>query len=220
MVSKPAWIDPVCSSAKDVSRVCVFFLGSRQRSTTRTSGLLAFAFGSFSSFKFFVFHSSVLSTVFLGILVMALKFDGLVEPYTGCEGTEEWDDFWQKFLVLADISGWNSSKRMARLPLFSKADAFKVFSKLPESSKADEYQLPGVMRRSFSVSPGTAFKSFKERKMRFDEMPHVFGADLRRLLELAGRVQLTTTRFCWNSFCMDCPRSSKRSFAFCLHDSR
>ena len=26
---------------------------------------------------------------------MALKFDGLVEPYTGCEGTEEWDDFWQ-----------------------------------------------------------------------------------------------------------------------------
>ena len=39
---------------------------------------------------------------------MALKFDGLVEPYTGREGTEEWDDFRQKFLVLADISGWNS----------------------------------------------------------------------------------------------------------------
>ena len=89
---------------------------------------------------------------------MALKFDGLVEPYTGREGTEEWDDFWQKFLVLADISGWNSSKRMARLPLFLKGDAFKVFSKLPESLKADESQLPGVMRRSFSVSPGTAFK--------------------------------------------------------------
>ena len=85
-----------------------FFLGSRQRST---SGLLAF--GSFSSVKFF--FQSVLSTVFLGILVMALKFDGLVEPYTGHEGTDEWDDFWQKFLVLADISGWNSSKRMARL---------------------------------------------------------------------------------------------------------
>ena len=54
---------------------------------------------------FFFFFQSVLSTVFLGILVMALKFDGLVEPYTGREGTEEWDDFWQKFLVLADISG-------------------------------------------------------------------------------------------------------------------
>ena len=40
---------------------------------------------------------------------MALKFDGLVEPYTCREGTKEWDDFWQKFLVLADISGWNSS---------------------------------------------------------------------------------------------------------------
>ena len=60
---------------------------------------------------------------------MALKFDELVQPYTGREGTEEWDDFWQKFLVLADISGWNSSKRMARLPLFLKGDAFKVFSK-------------------------------------------------------------------------------------------
>ena len=159
-----------------------FFLGSRQRST---SGLLAF--GSFSSFKFFFFQS-ILSTVFLGILVMALKFDGLVEPYTGREGTEDWDDFWQKFLVLADISGWNSSKRMARLPLFLKGDAFKVFSKLPESLKADESQLPGVMRRSFSVSPGTAFKAFKERKMRVDEMPDVFVADLRRLLELAGHV--------------------------------
>ena len=89
---------------------------------------------------------------------MALKFDGLVERYTGREGTEEWDDYWQKFLVLADISGWNSSKRMARLPLFLKGDAFKVFSKLPESLKADESQLSGVMRRSFSVSPGTAFK--------------------------------------------------------------
>ena len=119
---------------------------------------------------------------------MALKFDGLVEPYTGRAGTEDWDDFWQKFLVLADISGWNSSKRMARLPLFLKGDAFKVFSKLPESLKADESQLPGVMRRSFSVSPGTAFKSFKERKMRVDEMPDVFVADLRRLLELAGHV--------------------------------
>ena len=104
------------------------------------------------------------------------------------EGTEDWDDFWQKFLVVADISGWNSSKRMARLPLFLKGDAFKVFSKLPESLKADESQLPGVMRRSFSVSPGTAFKSFKERKMRVDEMPDVFVADLRRLLELAGHV--------------------------------
>ena len=67
-------------------------------------------------------------------------------------------------------------------------DAFKVFSKLPESLQADESQLPGVMRRSFSVSPGTAFKSFKERKMRVDEMPDVFVADLRRLLELAGHV--------------------------------
>ena len=100
----------------------------------------------------------------------------------------------KSFFVLADISGWNSSKRMARLPLFLKGDAFKVFSKLPESLKADESQLPGVMRRSFSfsflfsVSPGTAFKSFKERKMRVDEMPDVFVADLRRLLELAGHV--------------------------------
>ena len=163
--------------------MCIFFcfLGSRQRST---SGLLAF--GSFSSFKFF--FQSVLSTVSLGILVMALKFDGLVEPYTGREGTEEWDDFWQKFLVLAGISGWNSSKRMARLPLFLKGDAFKVFSKLPESLKADESQLPGVMKRSFSVSPELLKVSFKERKMRVDEMPDVFVADLRRLLELAGHV--------------------------------
>ena len=77
---------------------------------------------------------------------------------------------------------------MAHLPLFLKGVAFKVFSKLPESMKADESKLPGVMRRSFSVSPGTAFKSFKERKMRFDEMPDVYVADLRCLLKLAGHV--------------------------------
>ena len=89
---------------------------------------------------------------------MELKFDGLVEPYTGREGIEEWDDFWQKFLLPADISRWNSSKRMVHLPPFLKGDAFKVFPKLPESLKADESQLPGMIRRSVSVSPGTAFK--------------------------------------------------------------
>ena len=62
---------------------------------------------------------------------MALKFDGLVEPYTGREGTEDWDDFWQKFLVLADISGWNSSKRMARLPLFLKVMPSRFFRSCP-----------------------------------------------------------------------------------------
>ena len=71
---------------------------------------------------------------------------------------------------------------------------FFLGSKLPESLKADESQLPGVMRRSFSVSPGTAFKSLKERKMRVDEMPDVFVADLRRLLELAGHVPTDNDR--------------------------
>ena len=33
---------------------------------------------------------------------MALKIDGLVEPYTGCECTEEWDDFWQNPEDMAD----------------------------------------------------------------------------------------------------------------------
>ena len=93
---------------------------------------------------------------------MALKFDGLDEPYTGHEGTEEWDDFWQKFLVLADISGWNSSKRMARLPLFLKGDAFRVFSTLPGSLKADESQLPDVMRRLFFAKSLTEIINTKE----------------------------------------------------------
>ena len=122
---KPAWIDPVCSSAIDVSRV--YFFPRVSSTVDEWSSGLWFVL----EFQVFFFFQSILSTVFYGILVMALKFDGLVEPYTGREGTEDWDDFLQKFLVLADISGWNSSKRMARLPLFLKGDAFKVFRSCP-----------------------------------------------------------------------------------------
>ena len=101
MVPKPAWIDPVCSSAIDVSRVFfVFFFSGLVNGRrvvfwplVRSRVSIFFVFSRFSP------------QFFRGILVMALKFDGLVEPYTGREGTEDWDDFWQKFLVLADISG-------------------------------------------------------------------------------------------------------------------
>ena len=86
--------------------------------------------------------------------------------------------------------------------------------------KADEAQLPGVMRRSFSVNPGTAFKSFQERKMRVGEIPDVFVAYLRRLLELAGHVPTEDDPVFFEQFGMDCPRSSRRSFAFRLQDSR
>ena len=58
--------------------------------------------------------------------------------------------------------------------------------------------------------------------MRVDEMPDVFVADLRRLLELAGHVPTDDDRdpVLLEQFCMDCPRSSRRSFDFRLQDSR
>ena len=50
-------------------------------------------------------------------IVMSLKLDGFLRPYRG--SGDDWDQFWSKFLVLADVSGWDTEeKAMSRFPLF------------------------------------------------------------------------------------------------------
>ena len=99
-----------------------------------------------------------------------------------------------------------------------------MLAKLPETLKADEPQLPGVIRRLFSVSPGTEFKTFLEHRMYVNKIPDVFLANLRHLLNLAGHASphppITKTLFFWNSFCMDCLQSLRKNFIFPVQGSQ
>ena len=59
---------------------------------------------------------------------MLLKLDGFLRPYRG--SGDDWEQFWSKFSVLAEVSGWDTeAKMMARFPLFIEGPPFLVFSK-------------------------------------------------------------------------------------------
>ena len=115
----------------------------------------------------------------------SLKLDGFLKPYSG-KG-DDFTEFWEKFLVLAELSGWDTDdKKLKRLPLFLVDDAFLVHSKMPSADKADKDKVVALLQKSFSVSPSEAYKQFTCRKFRSDETPESYVADLRRLLALAG----------------------------------
>ena len=97
------------------------------------------------------------------------------------------DVFWSKFLVLAEVSGWDTAeKRIARLPLFLEGDAFLVFSRMQPADRKDQEKVAALMKKPFSASKSEAFQCFTQRKLRLDESVDAFAADLRRLLALAG----------------------------------
>ena len=115
---------------------------------------------------------------------MSVKLEGFF--YKG-KTDLSWDVFWSKFLVLAEVSGWETArKRMARLPLFVEGDVFLVFSRMQPADQKDQEKIAALMKKSFSVSRSEAFQCFTQRKLRLDESVDAFAGDLRRLLTLAG----------------------------------
>ena len=116
---------------------------------------------------------------------MSVKLEGFVKPFRG--RGDNWDVFWSKFTVLAEVSGWDTEdKYMARLPLFLEGDAFLVFSTMPTADKKKKDKVKDVMVKSFSAVLSEAYAQFTSRKLKLDESPDAFVADLRRLLESSG----------------------------------
>eukprot|EP00117_Sycon_ciliatum_P011312 scpid18689/ scgid1770/ Gag-Pol polyprotein; Matrix protein p10; p20; Capsid protein p25; Nucleocapsid protein p14; Protease p15; Reverse transcriptase/ribonuclease H p90; Integrase p46 len=116
---------------------------------------------------------------------MSLKVDGFVKPFKGKH--DDWDMFWVKFQVIGECSGWDTEEKlMKRLPLFLESDALLVYSKMPTDDKKDKAKVVDVMKKTFGVSPGDAYRQFSSRRYRLDETPEAYVADLRRLLSAAG----------------------------------
>ena len=116
---------------------------------------------------------------------MSLKLDGFLKPYRG--SGDDWEQFWSKFTVLAEVSGWDTeAKMMARFPLFIEGPAFLVFSKMAEADKKKKEKVQELMLTPFSLSKADAYRAFQQRMLRVDETPDEYVVDLRRLLALAG----------------------------------
>ena len=116
---------------------------------------------------------------------MSVKLEGFVKPFKGKGDT--WDLFWSKFSGLADESGWDTEdKYMSRLPLFLEGDAFLVFTRMSDADKKKKDKVQEVMVKSFSVVKDKAYGQFTTRKLKPDESPDAFVAELRRLLEASG----------------------------------
>ena len=74
-----------------------------------------------------------------------MKVDGFVKAFRG-KINESWQQFWQKFLVLAEIQGWDSKdKRMKHFPLFLADDAFLVFQGMTASDRKKEDEVCKLM---------------------------------------------------------------------------
>ena len=115
----------------------------------------------------------------------ALKVDGFLKPFRG--RGDDWDAFWNKFLVLATIQGWDTDdKQMKNFPLFLDADAFLVYSRMTADDKKDKSAVVAKMKSSFCVTKSQAYRLFVARKLREDESADAYVADLQRLATLAG----------------------------------
>ena len=121
-----------------------------------------------------------------GFVSMSVKLEGFVKPYRG-KSDESWENFWSKFSVLADVSGWTTdTDAMKRLPLFLEGDAFLVYSKMSANDKKDKSKVAAAMVKSFGVSKSVAYQQFTSRRLREDESVDAFVADLRQLLTRSG----------------------------------
>eukprot|EP00117_Sycon_ciliatum_P049442 scpid25853/ scgid35045/ len=116
----------------------------------------------------------------------SLKVDGFVKPFRG-KSNESWQQFWAKFLVLAEIQGWDDeAKRMKHFPLFLADDAFLVFQGMADADRKKQDEVVKLMLSSFSMTKSAAYEAFVVRKMKCDESTDAFVADLKRLAELSG----------------------------------
>ena len=129
--------------------------------------------------------SSVPVSSDLVVTTMSLKADNFLRPFTGKD--DSWELFYNKFLVLSNVQGWdNEEKRMKNLPLFLDKDAFLVFSKMPTADQVKENKVKEKMVSSFSMTPAQGYQSFVRRRMKADESPDAYVADLERLLAISG----------------------------------
>ena len=116
---------------------------------------------------------------------MSLKFDNFLQPFRG--NGDDFGRFWDKFLVLANIQGWDTDdKKVKNFPLFLTDDAFLVFSRMPASDQKDKDKVLAKMGLSFTLTKAQAYARFTSRTMRVDESPDAYVADLQRLSTMAG----------------------------------
>ncbi|XP_065185766.1 uncharacterized protein LOC135816500 [Sycon ciliatum] len=113
------------------------------------------------------------------------KAEGYLRPYRG--KVDDFQTFWAKFDVLATINKWDSDeKKMAQLPLFLEQDAFLVFSRMKSDDKKKPDAVQKKMEEAFCMTKSEAYRRFKARRMRQEESPDAYVADLQRLASLAG----------------------------------
>ena len=116
----------------------------------------------------------------------SMKIDNFLKPFAGRPG-QSWEQFWEKFLVLADIQAWDDdAKMMKNFPLFLDGDAFLVYSRMSSGDRKKKDEVTKLMVQSFSMTKSSAYDAFVGRKYRMDESVDAYVADLQRLASLCG----------------------------------
>ena len=132
------------------------------------------------------------SVIFLSLLFASVtvakrsfKVDRFVRQFRG--RGDNFEQFWDKFMVLAAVQKWDSDeKKMDHLPLFLDGDAFLVYTRMSDTDKKKPAEVKKRMEQAFSVTKAQTYKLFTSRKLRIDESPDAYAADLQRLLKLSG----------------------------------
>ena len=87
---------------------------------------------------------------------MSLHLDNFLRPFRG--KSDDLAAFWDKFLVLAEISKWDTdAKKMAHFPLFLEGDAFLFFNKFSAENKKDSSIVKAKMTAAFAATPSEAY---------------------------------------------------------------
>ena len=113
-----------------------------------------------------------------------MKVDNFLRPFHG-KATESWDQFWAKYLVMAEIQRWDDEpKRMKNFPLFLDGDAFLLYQGLAAADRKKQDEVTKLMKTSFNMTETN--QAFVTRRLKSDESVDAFVADLKRLSALSG----------------------------------
>eukprot|EP00117_Sycon_ciliatum_P016845 scpid54092/ scgid16091/ len=116
----------------------------------------------------------------------SMKVDNFVKPFGGRAG-QSWEQFWEKFLVLANFQGWDSEEKpMKNFPLFLDGVALLVYSKMKEDDRRKKDEVVKSISLSFSMTKSSAYRAFVSRRLKVDESADAYVADLQRLAGLSG----------------------------------
>eukprot|EP00117_Sycon_ciliatum_P008405 scpid106869/ scgid11118/ len=77
---------------------------------------------------------------------------------------------------------------MAIFPLFLEGDAFQLFSQLSAADQENETKVKASFETANVVTAAKAYRRFRVRTLRVDELVDSYVADLRRLLGLSGHL--------------------------------